>query len=166
MCTNLTSEQIACIIQAAITNRTPVKLRDGSKAFVTHDAGKLGIKHGEFPISGRNINNTEIIWTPCGRCNWEYYTSHYDIVGEWVEPHPLEKMPKDHPIYVRDAAYQRWIVGHFSGLHFNLSYPIGVYFDGQTSITGVDSAGWKEYRLPTADELKGTAWEGSKFVAE
>ena len=166
MYTNLTSEQIACIIQAAITNRTPVKLRDGSKAFVTHDAGKLGIKHGEFPISGRNINNTEITWTPCGRCNWEYYTSQYDIVGEWVEPHPLEKMPKDHPIYVRDAAYQRWIVGHFSGLHFNLSYPIGVYFDGKTSITGVDSAGWKEYRLPTADELKGTAWEGSKFVAE
>ena len=36
MCTNLTSEQIACIIQAAITNRTPVKLRDGSKAVVTH----------------------------------------------------------------------------------------------------------------------------------
>lgn len=166
MCTNLTSEQIACIIQAAITNRTPVKLRDGSKAFVTHDAGKLGIKHGSFPISGRSINNTEITWTSCGRYNGEYYTSQYDIVGKWVDLHPLENMPKDHPIYVRDAVYQDWVAGHFSNLQPDSEHPIRIYFNGKTSITGVDSAGWKEYRLPTADELKGTAWEGSKFVAE
>lgn len=166
MCTNLTSEQIACIIQAAITNRTPVKLRDGSKAFVTHDAGKLGIKHGEFPISGRNINNTEITWTPCGRCNWEYYTSQYDIVGEWVEPHPLEKMPKDHPIYVRDSDTSAWTKRHFHSFHYIPSCPISVYRDGQTSFTTISEVGYKKYRLPTADELKGTAWEGSKFVAE
>ena len=166
MCTNLTSEQIACIIQAAITNRTPVKLRDGSKAFVTHDARKLGIKRGEFPISGRNINNTEITWTPCGRYNWEYYTSQYDIVGEWVEQHPLEKMPIDLPFFVRDAAHQDWIVGHFSNFCSDYLYSIKVYCDGQTSITTDSTISWKEYRLPTADELKGTAWEGSKFVAE
>ena len=165
----LTENELEQLIQEAIANRTPVKLRDGMKAHVVYDARKYKFDFiiGTHPIVGMKHDGEGLTWSPSGKYTVTHGSeSSNDIVGEWVEPHPLEKMPKDHPIYVRDAAYQRWIVGHFSGLHFNLSYPIGVYFDGQTSITGVDSAGWKEYRLPTADELKGTAWEGSKFVAE
>ena len=169
MCTNLTSEQIACIIQAAITNRTPVKLRDGSKAFVVYDARKYKFDFiiGTHPIVGMKHDGEGLTWSPSGKYTVTHGSeSSNDIVGEWVEPHPLEKMPIDHPIYVRDAAHQRWIVGHFSNFCSDYLYSIQVYCDGQTSITTDSTISWKEYRLPTADELKGTAWEGSKFVAE
>jgi hypothetical protein len=162
----LPSEQIANIIQEAIKNKTPVKLRNGSKAFVTHDSRNFDIRYTVFPISGRDVNNKEIEWTPFGYYGNTSCLSPLDIVGEWVEPHPLEAMPVDHPVYVRDSEDQRWIAGHFSNLLQDSVYPIRVYLSGETSFTSKMDEGWKEYRLPTAGELKGTAWEGSRFVAE
>ena len=169
MKTNLTSEQIACIIQAAITNRTPVKLRDGSKAFVVYDARKYKFDFiiGTHPIVGMKHDGEGLTWSPSGKYTVTHGSeSSNDIVGEWVEPHPLEKMPKDHPIYVRDSDTHAWTKRHFHSFNDSPPYPIGVYRDGQTSFITISAVGYKKYRLPTADELKGTAWEGSKFVAE
>ena len=165
----LTENELEQLIQEAIANRTPVKLRDGSKAFVVYDARKYKFDFiiGTHPIVGMKHDGEDLTWSPSGKYTVTHGSeSSNDIVGNWFDLHPLENIPKDHPIYVRDAVYQNWVAGHFSNLQPDSEHPICIYFNGKTSITSKCTSGWKEYRLPTADELKGTAWEGSEFVAE
>ena len=165
----LTENELEQLIQEAIANRTPVKLRDGSKAFVVYDARKYKFDFiiGTHPIVGMKHDGEGLTWSPSGKYTVTHGSeSSNDIVGEWVEPHPLEKMPKDHPIYVRDFDTSAWTKRHFHSFNYSPSCPISVYRDGQTSFITISAVCYKKYRLPTADELKGTAWEGSKFVAE
>ena len=92
------TENIEQIIADAIANGTPVKLRDGSKAFLKYDERKEpevlsgSVEAGHNPIVGYRVSSAGIKiivtgWTSSG--SFLSYREHcLDIIGAWVEPRP------------------------------------------------------------------------------
>ena len=93
------TENIEQVIADAIANGTPVKLRDGSKAFLKYDDRKEPavlsgeIKLGKYPINGykacspTNADCSGESWTEGGKY-LQYKEGNFDIIGAWVEPRP------------------------------------------------------------------------------
>ena len=95
------------------------------------------------------------------------HTSQADIVKLYspVDHHPLRDMPKDHPLYVTDIACRNQMARkHFAGL--TADGRILTYSRGKTSWTSeyCNLIVWDTHLLCTADELKGTPWEGSTYI--
>ena len=95
------------LIRSSIKNRQAVKLRNGQKAFVLLDERDFGftLENSNYPFIGL-IGNTKGSWRETGKFDLPFTTNNLDIIGIWEEPHPLENMPVDHPIYVRCNDYK------------------------------------------------------------
>ena len=151
----------------------PVLLRNGSKGYITDDARRAAQQKFNktltltvnYPLTMLYERNGEVFRTLLTEKATEYsmQASELDVVGMWKEPHPLDTMPKDHPIWVR-----KHMTGAYKSAHFNkvdIDGHIITFGDGYTSFTNPNSlAFWMNFRFPTEEELKGTSWEGSKFV--
>lgn len=99
-----------------------------------------------------------------------YYSESVSFIERKVpnphaaDVHPLRDMPKDHPLYVwLDNGVTKHI-RHFVGVAPDGD--IHTYSAGTTSLTAIvgDIVAWDNYALCTADELKGTPWEGSTYI--
>jgi hypothetical protein len=77
---------------------------------------------------------------------------------EWpTQEQPLPDLAVDDPIMVRNYEYESWFRRHFASWN-------GVYAttfqSGCTSFTSCETASWKQWRLPTEEELKGPKYVG------
>lgn len=157
-------KKIKKIIRRAQKNGTPVKLRNGEKIYLQPKAKQAQVKI--YEIRERTENAPSRDWTLKG----EYYRnfSHpYDIIDAWTPP-PIEQMPIDHPIYVRDCEVAPWKKKHFAGINPDKAsrHRIKAFYNGKTSYTENVSANWVYYQYPTTAELIGTSWENSPFVRD
>ena len=169
--------EIQRLIKDAIINKTPLRTKGGKKVFVTCNLTDYPIsQETDYPVKGY-IEDTLSSWTPDGRFSTRLTVNENNIIGKWINPHPLQNMPINHPIYVREgndhtlkADHSFWRKRHFAGsvtTWENHSISISVFSEGTTSFsnfTGVTN--WQTYRLPSRAELIGTSWENSPFVAE
>lgn len=158
------------LIRSSIKNRQAVKLRNGQKAFVLFDERDFGFtnENSNYPFVGL-IGNAKGSWRETGKFDPIFTTNNLDIIGLWEEPHPLENMPVDHPIYVRSNNNWDWAKQHYSHIVKNADQNhIATFYDGKTSFSDIGErvSEWHEYRLPSRAELKGTAWENSPFVSD
>lgn len=160
-------KNIKKIIRRAQKNGTPVKLENGEKVYlqpkIKQVTGGLG---GPYEIYERTKNHTTRKWTLKG----EYFANQHnsrDIIDAWTPP-PIEQMPIDHPIYVRDCEVAPWKKKHFAGINPDKAsrHRIKAFYNGKTSYTENVSANWVYYQYPTTAELIGTSWENSPFVRD
>lgn len=76
----------------------PCVLRDGRRYYVKHDTSEWSSSH--YPLIGHAEGSTYMIRHRKEGKRFEFeFGGRGEIVGMWVEPHELEGMPKDHPIW-------------------------------------------------------------------
>ena len=71
---------------------------------------------------------------------------------EQPEPPPLPDLPVDAPIMVRNYEDESWGHRHFAGWKDG---KVTTFMAGRTSFTEKIAIDWKQWRLPTEEELKG-----------
>lgn len=86
------------------------RTRDGGKARIYALDGK-----GDYPVHGALWKNgwSSATWTRSG-----YYFSYNDkddnnLMGEWKDPHPLDRVKPGSPIWVRQANSSTWLLSRF-----------------------------------------------------
>lgn len=88
------------------------KMRDERKVriYCTDGDARSGV-HGAF-YNGRGW--FAWTWTKEGISDSSTGKSNYDIISEWVEPHPAESWPVDAKILVRDYEGGEWVKRYFA----------------------------------------------------
>ncbi len=89
------------------------------KAYRTRGGGKARIYaldgEGDYPVHGALWIKSGwhlATWTRSGHYLGSY-TSEEDVMGEWKDPHPLDRVKPGSPIWVRNSNDSTWLLDRF-----------------------------------------------------